>query len=45
MMAGGDALAAAGARRIFLWPLGDELAQLERFKAEVAPHLVGDGPG
>jgi alkanesulfonate monooxygenase SsuD/methylene tetrahydromethanopterin reductase-like flavin-dependent oxidoreductase (luciferase family) len=26
----------AGARRIFVWPLGDELAQLERFRERVA---------
>jgi alkanesulfonate monooxygenase SsuD/methylene tetrahydromethanopterin reductase-like flavin-dependent oxidoreductase (luciferase family) len=43
------AFAAAGARRIFLWPLGDELGQLERFQSEVAPLLApllaGHGPG
>jgi alkanesulfonate monooxygenase SsuD/methylene tetrahydromethanopterin reductase-like flavin-dependent oxidoreductase (luciferase family) len=26
----------AGARRVFVWPLGDELAQLERFREHVA---------
>jgi alkanesulfonate monooxygenase SsuD/methylene tetrahydromethanopterin reductase-like flavin-dependent oxidoreductase (luciferase family) len=31
-----SAYARAGAQRIFLWPLGDELAQLERFRNEVA---------
>jgi alkanesulfonate monooxygenase SsuD/methylene tetrahydromethanopterin reductase-like flavin-dependent oxidoreductase (luciferase family) len=30
------ALVAAGARRVFVWPLGDELAQLERFRERVA---------
>ena len=29
------AFVAAGARRIFVWPLGDELAQLERFRERV----------
>jgi alkanesulfonate monooxygenase SsuD/methylene tetrahydromethanopterin reductase-like flavin-dependent oxidoreductase (luciferase family) len=29
--------AAAGARRIFVWPLGDELTQLERFWERVVP--------
>ena len=29
--------ASAGAQRIFLWPLGDELAQLELFREHVAP--------
>jgi alkanesulfonate monooxygenase SsuD/methylene tetrahydromethanopterin reductase-like flavin-dependent oxidoreductase (luciferase family) len=27
----------AGAERIFLWPLADELDQLERFREEVVP--------
>jgi hypothetical protein len=31
------ALQAAGARRVFLWPLGDEPAQLERFRERVLP--------
>ena len=30
-------LLAAGARRVFLWPLGDEPAQLERFRERVLP--------
>ena len=34
--------ASAGARRIFLWPLGDDLAQLELFRARVAPSIVVD---
>lgn len=37
-----DKLAAfrdAGAQRVLLWPVGDELAQLERFHAEVWPQL------
>jgi alkanesulfonate monooxygenase SsuD/methylene tetrahydromethanopterin reductase-like flavin-dependent oxidoreductase (luciferase family) len=29
------AFAAAGARRIFVWPLGDELRQLELFRERV----------
>jgi alkanesulfonate monooxygenase SsuD/methylene tetrahydromethanopterin reductase-like flavin-dependent oxidoreductase (luciferase family) len=29
------AFVAAGARRIFVWPLGDEVAQLERFRERV----------
>jgi alkanesulfonate monooxygenase SsuD/methylene tetrahydromethanopterin reductase-like flavin-dependent oxidoreductase (luciferase family) len=32
----------AGAQRLFIWPLGDELAQLERFAGRVAP-LVAAG--
>jgi alkanesulfonate monooxygenase SsuD/methylene tetrahydromethanopterin reductase-like flavin-dependent oxidoreductase (luciferase family) len=35
-----DAYARAGAERIFVWPLADELRQLELFVARVAP-LVG----
>jgi alkanesulfonate monooxygenase SsuD/methylene tetrahydromethanopterin reductase-like flavin-dependent oxidoreductase (luciferase family) len=31
------AFRAAGAERIFVWPLADELAQLERFWSDVAP--------
>jgi alkanesulfonate monooxygenase SsuD/methylene tetrahydromethanopterin reductase-like flavin-dependent oxidoreductase (luciferase family) len=27
----------AGAQRIFVWPLGDELSQLERFREDVVP--------
>ena len=30
------ALVAAGARRVFVWPLGDEVRQLERFREHVA---------
>jgi len=30
------ALVAAGARRVFVWPLGDEVRQLERFRERVA---------
>jgi alkanesulfonate monooxygenase SsuD/methylene tetrahydromethanopterin reductase-like flavin-dependent oxidoreductase (luciferase family) len=30
------ALVAAGARRVFVWPLGDEVQQLERFRERVA---------
>jgi alkanesulfonate monooxygenase SsuD/methylene tetrahydromethanopterin reductase-like flavin-dependent oxidoreductase (luciferase family) len=37
------ALQAAGARRVFLWPLGDEPAQLERFREQVVP-LVPSRP-
>ncbi len=31
------AFAAAGAQRVFIWPLGDEIRQLERFAERVAP--------
>jgi alkanesulfonate monooxygenase SsuD/methylene tetrahydromethanopterin reductase-like flavin-dependent oxidoreductase (luciferase family) len=31
------AFVAAGARRIFVWPLGDEVTQLELFRERVAP--------
>jgi len=31
----------AGMPRILVWPLGDEVAQLERFAKDVAPHLIG----
>jgi alkanesulfonate monooxygenase SsuD/methylene tetrahydromethanopterin reductase-like flavin-dependent oxidoreductase (luciferase family) len=30
-------LLAAGARRVFVWPLADEPAQLERFREHVLP--------
>jgi alkanesulfonate monooxygenase SsuD/methylene tetrahydromethanopterin reductase-like flavin-dependent oxidoreductase (luciferase family) len=36
--------ASSGAQRIFLWPLGDELAQLELFREHVAPRVVVDEP-
>ena len=39
-----SAFAAAGVRRIFVWPLGDELAQLERFQERVVP-LVSERQG
>jgi alkanesulfonate monooxygenase SsuD/methylene tetrahydromethanopterin reductase-like flavin-dependent oxidoreductase (luciferase family) len=29
----------AGAQRIFVWPLADELDQLERFRKDVVPHV------
>ena len=29
----------AGAQRVLLWPVGDELVELERFRAEVWPQL------
>ncbi len=32
-----SAFRAAGAERIFVWPLADELEQLERFRADVVP--------
>ena len=35
------AYAAAGARRILLWPVRDPIRQLELFAATVAPHLAG----
>ena len=37
------ALVRAGARRIFVWPLGDEVTQLELFRGRVAP-LVSRQP-
>jgi 2-methylisocitrate lyase-like PEP mutase family enzyme len=37
-----SAYADAGAERIFLWPLADELRQLELFRESVAP-LVSSG--
>jgi alkanesulfonate monooxygenase SsuD/methylene tetrahydromethanopterin reductase-like flavin-dependent oxidoreductase (luciferase family) len=33
------AFVAAGARRVFVWPLGDELAQLELFRERVASRI------
>jgi alkanesulfonate monooxygenase SsuD/methylene tetrahydromethanopterin reductase-like flavin-dependent oxidoreductase (luciferase family) len=36
------AYAQAGAQRIFVWPLADELTQLEQFRERVVP-LVGSG--
>ena len=36
--------ASAGAQRIFVWPLGDELAQLELFREQVAPRVLVDSP-
>jgi alkanesulfonate monooxygenase SsuD/methylene tetrahydromethanopterin reductase-like flavin-dependent oxidoreductase (luciferase family) len=37
-----DAYARAGAERVFVWPLADELRQLEHLRERVAP-LIGDG--
>ena len=34
-----DAYAAAGAERVFLWPLADELRQLELVRTQVVPLL------
>jgi alkanesulfonate monooxygenase SsuD/methylene tetrahydromethanopterin reductase-like flavin-dependent oxidoreductase (luciferase family) len=34
-----SAYARAGAQRMFLWPVTDELRQLELFRDEVAPHI------
>jgi 2-methylisocitrate lyase-like PEP mutase family enzyme len=34
----------AGAERIFMWPLGDELEQLELFREQVAPRVLVDTP-
>jgi alkanesulfonate monooxygenase SsuD/methylene tetrahydromethanopterin reductase-like flavin-dependent oxidoreductase (luciferase family) len=36
--------ARAGAQRMFLWPLADELEQLELFRERVAPSVSGDQP-
>lgn len=33
----------AGAQRVFIWPLGDEIAQVERFQSHVAPLVVATG--
>jgi hypothetical protein len=33
------AFAAAGAERVFVWPLRDEARQLERFRERVVPLL------
>jgi alkanesulfonate monooxygenase SsuD/methylene tetrahydromethanopterin reductase-like flavin-dependent oxidoreductase (luciferase family) len=33
----------AGAQRIFLWPLGDEIEQLAAFRAQVMPLLPTTG--
>jgi hypothetical protein len=30
----------AGAQQVFVWPVADELRQLERFRADVWPHVV-----
>jgi alkanesulfonate monooxygenase SsuD/methylene tetrahydromethanopterin reductase-like flavin-dependent oxidoreductase (luciferase family) len=38
-----SAYARAGAKRMFLWPVTDELRQLELFHDEVAPH-IGQAP-
>jgi alkanesulfonate monooxygenase SsuD/methylene tetrahydromethanopterin reductase-like flavin-dependent oxidoreductase (luciferase family) len=35
------AFATAGARRIFVWPLGDEVTQLELFRERVVPLVPG----
>jgi hypothetical protein len=32
---------AAGARRIFVWPLADEVRQLELFRERVVPLVQG----
>ena len=32
-----SAFRASGAERIFVWPLADEVEQLERFRADVVP--------
>jgi alkanesulfonate monooxygenase SsuD/methylene tetrahydromethanopterin reductase-like flavin-dependent oxidoreductase (luciferase family) len=34
-----DAFARAGVQRVFLWPVADEVRQLERFANEVVPRL------
>jgi hypothetical protein len=30
----------AGVQQVFVWPVTEELRQLERFRAEVWPHVV-----
>jgi alkanesulfonate monooxygenase SsuD/methylene tetrahydromethanopterin reductase-like flavin-dependent oxidoreductase (luciferase family) len=37
------AYSAAGAQRVFLWPLGEELEQLELFQTRVIPLVQGSG--
>jgi alkanesulfonate monooxygenase SsuD/methylene tetrahydromethanopterin reductase-like flavin-dependent oxidoreductase (luciferase family) len=39
-----SAYAAVGAERIFVWPLADELRQLEMFRERVAPLVADRGP-
>jgi alkanesulfonate monooxygenase SsuD/methylene tetrahydromethanopterin reductase-like flavin-dependent oxidoreductase (luciferase family) len=39
------AFVAAGARRIFVWPLGDEVRQLERFRERVVPLIAAAAMG
>jgi len=36
-----SAYAAAGAERVFVWPLADELRQLELFRENVVPLVSG----
>lgn len=38
-----DAFRKAGVQRVFLWPVTDELEQLERFSGEVMPQLESRG--
>ncbi len=38
-----DAYARAGAQRIFLWPLGDEIEQMSAFRTRVVPLLSSAG--
>jgi|Tabmets5t2r1_1033131.scaffolds.fasta_scaffold00026_16 alkanesulfonate monooxygenase SsuD/methylene tetrahydromethanopterin reductase-like flavin-dependent oxidoreductase (luciferase family) len=35
---------AAGAERIFVWPLAEDVVQLERFREDVLPLVVGPSP-
>lgn len=37
-----SAYAGAGAQRVFVWPLADELRQLEAFRHDVAPLVAGE---
>jgi alkanesulfonate monooxygenase SsuD/methylene tetrahydromethanopterin reductase-like flavin-dependent oxidoreductase (luciferase family) len=39
------AFVAAGARRVFVWPLGDEVRQLELFRERVTPLVLAAGEG
>src|SRR5207248_7674739 len=34
-----EAFVRAGARRLFVWPVTDDLRQLARFREEVVPHV------
>jgi len=39
-----SAFAEAGAQRVFVWPLGDDVHQLTLVAERVAPHIAGADP-